>query len=203
MKHQVGKIKQETMTLILIPVSFIIICGLIQWFDVNGWASLQVHATLEGQWWRIITGHLAHFDWPHYAMNMMGLSLCVAVFYKDILWHHWLLSFISLSFFSSIGLIIISPINYSYVGFSDVLHGWIMMGCIAMYQKEKKLALTVFILFWLKIIEENLNLPFFTSFGVSGNVAKESHILGSVAGILYGLLAFKPFTKQPSHEENT
>ncbi|MCK5881605.1 MAG: rhombosortase, partial [Sinobacterium sp.] len=192
MKHQGAKIKQETLTLIATPLAFAVICGLVQWFNYNDWASLDVEATLSGQWWRIITGHLVHSGWQHYAMNMVGLGLCIAVFYKDVRGFHWPLSFLVLSLFSSIGLIIIYPSNYIYIGFSDVLHGWIMLGCIAIYKKEKKLSIAVFVLFWLKIIEENLNLPFFTSFGVSGNVAKESHILGATAGIIYALIAFKP-----------
>ena len=201
MNHQAAKIKQQKPTLFTIPLSFFIICGLIQWLDGNAWASLQVQDTLSGQWWRIITAHLVHFDWQHYAMNMAGLGLCIAVFYKDCHWLHWYLSFFILSLFSSLGLLIIYPMNTSYVGFSDVLHGWIMLGCIAIYKKEKKLAITVFVLFWLKIIEENLNLPFFTSFGVSGgNVAKESHILGAVSGVFYALIAFKPFSKTQKPE---
>ncbi len=197
MKHEAAKIKHERLTLMTIPLAFIVVCGLIQWLNQNDWASLHIQTTLSGEWWRIVTGHLVHFDWQHYVMNMTGLSLCVAVFYQDMTWYHWPVSALCLSIFSSIGLLILYPLNHSYVGFSDVLHGWIMLGAIAIYTQEKKLALTVFCLFWLKIIEENLNLPFFTSFGLEGgSVAKESHILGAVGGILYAMVIFKPFRQQ-------
>ncbi len=196
MNEQAAKIKQQNIALVTIPLGFIVVCGLIQIFDGRQWANLHVAATLNGEYWRILTSHLIHFDWPHYGMNMIGLSLCVAVFYKDMHPKHWILSFIALSLFSSAGLLMIYSPQDSYVGFSDVLHGWIMLGCTAIYPKEKKLAITVFVLFWIKIIEENMSLPFFTSFGVSGNVAKESHILGALSGLLYGLIFLKPFKKQ-------
>jgi membrane associated rhomboid family serine protease len=49
------------------------------------------------------------------------------------------------------------------------------------------------VLFWAKILEENIQLPFFTSMGMNGNVAKESHIYGAIGGILYSLVFIPGF----------
>jgi len=190
MNQQAPKIKRETFKIVAIPLFLILLCAATQYTGGYHWASLKIAATLEGEYWRIISSHFIHSDWQHYLMNMTGLSLCYAVFYKDMAAIHWIVSALAISIFSSIGLLIIYPLDHSYVGFSDVLHGWIMLGCTAIFAKETKLSLIVFILFWIKILEENLSLPFFTSFGVSGNVAKESHMLGAVGGLIYGFIAF-------------
>jgi membrane associated rhomboid family serine protease len=79
------------------------------------------------------------------------------------------------------------------LGFSDVLHGWILVGALGIAHKEPRFSIMIFVLFWLKIIEENMQLTFFTSYGVSGNVAKESHIYGAIGGILYSLIFLPAF----------
>lgn len=195
MYHANNKIKPDYALLMLLGLLFTVVCALLQSFNGKQWASLAINETLNGQLWRLITGHLIHKDWQHFAMNMLGLNLCLAVFAKDLAAKHWLLSFIFIAFFSSIGLLIVYPLNYRYLGFSDVLHGWILLGAAAIFHKEPRLAIIVFVLFWLKIIEENLNLTFFTSYGVGGSVAKKSHILGAIGGLLYALL-FVPSFRQ-------
>ena len=159
------------------------------------WASLYVKSTMNGEIWRVITGHLVHLDWPHWGMNMLGLSLCLLVFRNDLKVRHWLFSFLFISLVSSIGLLVIYEENQRYVGFSDVLHGWILIGAAAIAHKEPKLALAIFVLFWLKIWEENSGLAFFTSAAVQGTIAKESHIFGAIGGMVYALM-FIPGLRQ-------
>jgi rhomboid family GlyGly-CTERM serine protease len=189
MNDRATEIKQSSWQIAFITVLlFWLIAAFIQYFNINDWAGLDVNKTRAGELWRLISGHIIHADWQHYLMNMVGLSLCVATFYKDIATKHWPLSFLFIACFSSIGLLMIYPEDYRYVGFSDVLHGWILLGALAICHKETKLSIAIFVLFWLKIIEENMSLTFFTSYGVTGNVAKESHILGAVGGIIYGIM---------------
>jgi rhomboid family GlyGly-CTERM serine protease len=193
MNHTAKEIKLQYPKLLLCTLGFWLICALIQYFNLGDWASLDIGKTRQGELWRMLSGHFVHLDWQHYTMNMVGLSLCIAVFYKDLSAKHWFFSAIFIAIFSSSGLLFIYDGLSRYVGFSDVLHGWILVGTIAIFHKEPKLSIIVFVLFWLKILEENLNLQFFTSYGVSGHVAKESHILGAVGGMIYGVLFIPSF----------
>lgn len=188
MNQQAAEIKRQYTLLGLLWLGFVAVALLLQISDGMAWASLHVGPTLDGQWWRLLTAHLTHLDWPHWAMNMLGLSLCLLVFRSDLHPGHWLASFVFISLLSSLGLLLLYAPEQRYVGFSDVLHGWILIGAAAIAGKERKLAIAVFVLFWLKIAEENSGLTFFTSTAVSGSVAKESHILGAVAGMLYAAL---------------
>lgn len=193
MYHASNKIKPDYALLMLTGLLFAVVCAVFQASNGIQWASLAIEPTLDGQYWRLLTGHLIHKDWQHFAMNMLGLNLCLAVFAKDLAAKHWLLSFIFIALFSSLGMLQLYPLNYRYLGFSDVLHGWILLGAAAIFHKEPRLAVIVFVLFWLKIIEENANFTFFTSYGVSGGVAKKSHILGAIGGLLYAVIFLPTF----------
>lgn len=195
MYHANNKIKPDYALLMFTGLLFIAVCAVFQATEGTKWASLAIEQTLNGQYWRLLTGHLIHQNWQHFAMNMLGLNLCLAVFAKDLAAKHWLYSFVFIALFSSVGLLNVYPLHYRYLGFSDVLHGWILLGAAAIFHKEPRLAIIVFVLFWLKIIEENSGLAFFTSYGVGGNVAKKSHILGAIGGLFYALL-FVPSFRQ-------
>ena len=190
------KLLQQYYPQALLCLIFCIICAAIQASNGQEWASLYIHFVKQGEIWRLITGHLVHFDWMHYLMNMIGLCLAVTVFRDDMENRHWIGSFLFISLFSSL-LMVFTYFNYQrYVGFSDIIHGWILLGAACIAHKEPKMAMAIYILFWAKIIEENMELTFFTSYGVSGEVAKESHIYGAVGGMLYALF-FIDSVKQP------
>jgi len=193
MKQPAIEIKPEYKSLFLAYFFLTIVSLIIQLTDGVSWASLSVVDIKHGQLWRIITAHLTHYDWQHFAMNMIGMALCMLVFRDDLSGRHWLLSFVFISAFSSLGLLSVYDEYQRYAGFSDVLHGWILLGALAISPREPKLALVIFILFWLKIIEENSGLTFFTSASMdSGNIATNSHIFGAIGGIFYALTFLPP-----------
>ena len=157
------------------------------------WASLDLNATRSGEVWRLITGHLTHLDWHHFYLNMAALTLSIVVFHRDVLLRDWIGSFFFVSIFSSLGMCYVYAEFDRYVGFSDVIHGWILLGAASIAHREPKLATAIFVLFWLKIVEEHYQFDFFTSYGLEVNIAKESHIYGALGGILYSLLFIPSF----------
>lgn len=190
MKQPVIEIKPDYKSLFLAYLFLMSLSLILQLSGGTSWASLSIVDINHGQLWRIITSHLTHYDWHHFAMNMIGMALCILVFRDDLPSRHWLLSFLFISIFSSLGLLSIYDEYQRYAGFSDVLHGWILMGALAISPREPKLALAIFVLFWLKILEENSGLQFFTSATMdSGSIATNSHIFGAIGGILYALIS--------------
>jgi len=195
MNESIQNMRHHYLQLALTCIGFIIIAALLQATNGIEWASMGKTEVQNGEFWRVITGHLIHADWNHFAMNMIGLSLCVVVYRLDINARHWIASFIVISLISS-GFMFFTYFSYErYLGFSDVLHGWILVGALGIAHKEPKFSIMIFVLFWLKIIEENMQLPFFTSYNVTGHVAKESHIYGAIGGIAYSLF-FQPSLRQ-------
>jgi rhomboid family GlyGly-CTERM serine protease len=194
MYHSAQEIKKHYLALALICLAFIAVSAVLQATNGIEWASFGIIGVDDGEVWRLLTGHLIHADWQHYAMNMLGLSLCMVVFRDDLKAFHWITSFIFIATFSSICMYYAYFSYERYIGFSDVLHGWILVGALAIAHKEPKFSAMIFILFWLKIAEENMEMPFFTTYGTgSGNVARESHIYGAVGGIVYSILFIDKF----------
>lgn len=193
MKHSINKIKLEYKSLFFAYMFLMLLSLIFQISHGISWASLSVIDVNHGQYWRLLTAHLTHFDWPHFSMNMIGMGLCMLVYNDSVCAKHWLASFVFISLFSSIGLLIIYDEQQRYAGFSDVLHGWILLGALAIANKERKLTIAIFVLFWLKILEENSGLTFFTSASMSTeNIATQSHIFGALGGMFYAFLFIKP-----------
>lgn len=195
MYHLTPEIKKHYLSLTLVCTAFLAIAASFQATSGVEWASLNFQAVRNGELWRLVTGHLIHTDWQHYAMNMIGLSLCIVVFRDDLPAKHWPLGFVFISLFSSLAMLFTDVPYDRYLGFSDVLHGWILVGAMAIAHKEPRFTLLIFVLFWMKILEEKYQLVFFTSYGVSGNVARESHIYGAIGGMLYSAMFIPSFRR--------
>lgn len=190
MNHPHNKIKPIYWQHALLVAFFALLCAVLQFFNAQGWTALNTQAPITEAKWTLITAHLIHLDWHHYIMNMIGLALCVAVFVKEVSVKHWFISFVVISIFSSIGQLYWS-INYSrYMGFSDVLHGWILLGAAILFKTDRKLTIIIYTLFIGKLIQENLGMVFFGKTSMIDNVAKESHILGAIGGFLYAIVVF-------------
>lgn len=187
MKQPATEIKSQLIATLTIYLPLLSICLLLQSVSAQPWASLNLPTVLQGEIWRLLTAHLIHLDWEHFAMNMIGMGLCMLAFQSHIKPVHWLASFCVIAVFSSLCLLSTYDINQRYMGFSDVLHGWILLGAISIARSEFKLSLAIFVLFWIKIIEENSGLAFFTSGSMElENIATDSHLYGAIGGMLYG-----------------
>lgn len=188
MDYSAQEIKRHYALLALICLGFVITSALLQHYNGISWASMGKTPIQDGEYWRLLTGHLIHMNWHHYVMNMIGLALCMVVFRDDLPSWHWLTSFVFIALFSSACMFFTYFSYERYLGFSDVLHGWIILGALSIAHKEPKLSAAIFILFWIKVLEENMQHPFFTSYNMTGNVATESHIYGAIGGVIYALL---------------
>jgi len=84
----------------------------------------------EGQWWRVLTGHLVHLGWSHALLNVLALCLVAWIFQRTCS----ILCLGSLGLASALaidlGLWFLDPEIHWYVGLSGVLHG-LLAGAIA------------------------------------------------------------------------
>ena len=189
MYQLVAKIKPESLALFCIATAIIVICSAIQYFQLNSLMQLQIAATLEGQYWRIFTAHLSHLNIKHLVMNMLGMCLCLIIFGRDLHYKHWLINFCIAALVSSSALLLIYPADYTYVGFSDILHSWIVLGAFAMACKERWLGISIICVMLAKVVLEQFDVFVMKQSGVSAaNISTESHLFGTLAGMLYGLI---------------
>jgi rhomboid family GlyGly-CTERM serine protease len=147
----------------------------------------QREAVLQGEYWRLITGHLVHGSTQHLILNAAGLGLIAALFHQDYSWRAWLL--IALFSMAAIdaGLVFYEPQLSWYLGLSGVLHGALAAGAIAWWRYESRLlALVLTVIFVGKLCWEQWHgaLP------LSGDlpVVVDAHLYGALGGVLAGFM---------------
>lgn len=147
----------------------------------------QREAVLQGEYWRLVTGHLVHGSTQHLILNAAGLALIAALFPRDYSWRAWLLIALFSMLAIDAGLVFYEPQLVWYVGLSGVLHGALAAGAIAWWRHESRaLALLLSAILLGKLAWEQWHgaLP------LSGDltVVVDAHLYGAVGGALAGLM---------------
>ena len=81
------------------------------------------HAVLQGELWRLWTGHLIHLGWMHWALNACGLVLCGVLADAPPKPRTLLRQVFVLSLAISVLFVLLLPTLSYYVGLSGVLYG--------------------------------------------------------------------------------
>jgi rhomboid family GlyGly-CTERM serine protease len=170
---------------------FSLACVLIALLPESIISNLQYHRThiVDGELWRLISGHLTHLGWGHLIMNLAGFWFIMALFpsIQPPLRCLTLLSLVILG--TSAGLWIFSPEVTWYRGLSGVLHGLLCWGVLK--QLKEQLGVSLFILTFvvIKLAWEQWQGPLPGSESMAaGSVIVDAHLYGAVTGvILWGL----------------
>ena len=149
-------------------------------------------AVRDGEAWRLVTGHLVHLGWPHFALNAAGLVLVwtlVGSAYKPA---GWILIFLASIAAIDLGLWTLNPELQWYVGLSGALHGVLVAGLV-MSCRQPRIETTILALLLLcKLAWEQFSGPLPGSEGSSGGpVIVDAHLYGAIGGMLAGLLSWQ------------
>lgn len=144
-------------------------------------------AIAQGEYWRLVTGHLVHGSWPHLFMNAMGLALIAGLFPDHYSLRQWLLIGLLSLVVIDAGFVLWEPQLQWYVGLSGVLHGALAAGAVAWWRHEpKRLALAMTVIFAGKLAWEQWRgaLP------LSGDlpVVVDAHLYGALGGVIAGTI---------------
>ena len=142
-----------------------------------------------GELWRLISGHLAHLGWSHFAMNAIGMLL---IFYlvgdrfsilKCLLVSALVVLGIDLGFW------VLEPQLIWYVGLSGLLHGYLAAGVAAGLPKLQIEDWLIAGFLIVKLGYEQFVGPVPGSTDTAGgNVVVAAHLYGAIAGLLVGLI---------------
>jgi rhomboid family GlyGly-CTERM serine protease len=146
-------------------------------------------AVLQGEYWRLITGHLVHGGTQHLLLNGAGLGLIAALFPQDYSWRAWLLIALFSLLAIDVAFVFYEPQLLWYVGLSGVLHGALAAGALAWWRHESKpLAAVLSAVFVAKLAWEQWHgaLP------LSGDlpVVVDAHLYGALGGTLAAALVW-------------
>jgi rhomboid family GlyGly-CTERM serine protease len=138
-------------------------------------------AILQGEWWRLLTGHLVHFDLHHLLLNLAGLALIAALFPSEYSMGSWLLIVLTSVLAIDVGFFYLRPSLVWYVGASGALHGALAAGAIKWWREQPRWlagALTAILLGKLAWEQTHGGLP------LSGSmpVVVDAHLFGTAGG---------------------
>lgn len=142
-----------------------------------------------GQWWLLLTGNFVHLGNSHLWMNMAGLALVISLVWTHFNATQWLLLILLCSLFVGLGLYVLNPELYGYVGFSGTLHGLMLAGVIADLKLYPRSAGVLLVLICGKLLWEQIAgaLPG-SEATAGGSVIVDAHLYGAIAGATLGLL---------------
>jgi rhomboid family GlyGly-CTERM serine protease len=145
----------------------------------------QRDAVENGEYWRLVSGHLVHLGFGHLWPNLVALVIIGALF-EDVLdnadW--WRVSLASAAAID-LGLYLFEPGVIWYVGLSGVLHGFVAAGALALCLSRQTLGFVLAIGLCAKLLFEQLAGPVpFTAASVGGPVVVAAHLYGAGGGLL-------------------
>lgn len=181
----------------LIPIFIISIWLLFSFGGDSAMALFQFerNAILNGEFWRLLTGHFVHNNWTHLFLNMTGF-IVIWFLTKDYLsFLSWCIVIVTSAFFTSL-CILFFMINIEwYLGFSGVLHAIFIAGVLAGIKKGYKEAYILLLILAVKIIWEQKMGGITSTLLENETILIDAHLYGIICGILAFALVFKRIEK--------
>jgi len=163
-------------------------------------------AIAQGEWWRLLSGHLAHLGWRHWALNSTALLLLAVVFGARHGLRGWLLLAVLSSLGVAAGLYLTAPQVHWYVGLSGTAHGLAAAGAVATCLSSRHLGLAWLCALAGKLLWEQWRGALPGSEAVIGGATIiDAHLHGGLAGLLLGLIGLawtRPSARQGHRRED-
>ena len=140
-----------------------------------------------GQWWRLLTAHIAHLGLHHAVLNALGFVFLWALFAREWRPREWAVIILVVAVVIDCGLWFRDPQVTWYVGASGLLHGLMAAGVVAYVRRRDPLGWIMMGLLAAKLAYEQLHGPLpFAGRGVP--VVVDAHLYGASAGLLIAVL---------------
>jgi rhomboid family GlyGly-CTERM serine protease len=147
----------------------------------------QRESIADGEVWRLLSGNVVHADTAHLGWNLLGLAIVVVLVGTELPARRWLLAALMSAVAVGAGLYALSPTVEWYLGFSGVLHGLLLVGLLAQWERSRSLVtLAVAGLLLAKLVYEQIAgpLPFVASTGSDLAVVHAAHTYGAIGGLI-------------------
>jgi len=154
---------------------------------------------VDGEYWRLLSGHFVHLGWAHLLMNMVALLLIWLLVGKRLNGREWLLAAAVIVASIDAGFWWLDTQLVWYVGFSGVLHGMLLAGLIAQWRHASGEIWLLGALLLGKLIYEQAVGPLPGSVAsAGGDVVVNAHLYGAVGGLLAVVVAKIRVMRSPS-----
>lgn len=139
----------------------------------------------DGEYWRLLTGHVLHLGWGHLWPNLAALTVIGALFDDVLDRFAWAAITIAAALAIDGGLYLLDPQVDWYVGLSGVLHGLVTGGALALTLSGQRLGVWLLAGVCAKLAFEQIAGPLpFTAATTGGPVIAAAHLYGGVGGLV-------------------
>ena len=175
----------------IVPASIILSSGLIALFGDPARLLLRWERALivDGELWRLLTGHLVHLGASHLILNLAGLLLVWFLVGRDLKPLQWVTIFLVSVVTIDLGFWVLNPGLAWYVGLSGVLHGMLAAGIVLAASDARKDLVLLGVLVVAKLFYEQVAGALPGSGTASGGlVIVDAHLYGAVSGAVAGAI---------------
>ncbi|MBT8097667.1 MAG: rhombosortase [Woeseia sp.] len=142
-----------------------------------------------GQFWRLLSGHLVHLGWSHLLMNSLALLGIWLLVGRNLRTMEWLVAFGVIIAGMDAGFWWLDPQLVWYVGLSGLLHGLLVAGLLAGWRDRPVESLVLGGLLIAKLVYEQWLGPLPGSAeSAGGDVVVNSHLYGALAGVVAAVI---------------
>ncbi len=184
-----------------IPMTLLCVSFLLRLSGSEGVSLFQFQrdAILDGEFWRVLSGHLVHGTWMHWLLNAAGLSLIWFIFPHHFRHISAVFLCIGIALLTSMTLLTLNPAVSWYLGMSALLHGLIVAWAVIDLLNGQRIALILLLLVSMKLVYEQWFGPLPGSLETTGlPVLVDAHLYGAVSGGILGiiLVAFRSYKEK-------
>ncbi|MBF7072766.1 rhombosortase [Glaciecola sp. MH2013] len=141
-----------------------------------------------GHYYQILTGHFLHTNTTHLLFNLFGVVLLWLLHGDDYRAASYLAKFSLICLSLSLLLYFFSPDIEWYVGLSGAIHGVFAWGCIQDIENKMKTGWLLLLGLLIKVLsEQTYGAGTLMQELIEANVAVDSHMFGSILGIIVGI----------------
>ncbi len=167
-------------SLILLAVALTSAAAL-HWPELAAALLLDRPAVVQGQWWRLWSGHLLHLDLSHALLNLCALAVIVLLAWRQRMLAELAVAALVAMPLLSLALLWLDPRLDWYAGLSGLLHGLLV---VVLVRRGDMLAMVLLLLLVAKLACEWR----FGSHGQQFEVVTLAHRLGAAWGVLWAVV---------------
>jgi len=175
---------------------FVLTVIVVQWLQLKPYLQFDRSLIEQGEFWRILTGNLIHYNFEHLWMNLAGLALGMYLLAFRYSLIYWFIMVIFCSIAVGVGLYFFDTNMRYYVGLSGALHGILVAGAITEYFYNKTTSVLLLLFIVCKLAYEQFIGPLSAPLSSSTSVAVNAHLYGAISGFLIGAVLVKVQTKK-------
>lgn len=173
----------------LIGIALVVVVLMLFDPSAGKWLSLDRPAVGEGQWWRLLTGHLVHLGPYHAMLNLIGLGIYLLLCPQALALREWIRRWLFLSLATGLALQFWAGDVERYFGLSGVIHGLFLLGLWPQARRRDPVAVACLIYLLGKLVwEQWAGAPVSDELAIGGPVVTRAHLFGTLAAAGYAIL---------------